>query len=67
LPQLGQAGAGVVCSPSIWHRVTVRQRPSCDEDHISSTVISIGAPPVLAASATPTGRCSPTFYLDEGN
>ena len=24
----------------IW--VTVRQRPSCDEDHISSTVISIG-------------------------
>ena len=29
--------------------MTVRQRPSCDEDHISSTVISIGAPPVLAA------------------
>jgi hypothetical protein len=46
--------------------MTVRQRPSCDEDHISSTVISIGAPPVLAASATPTGRCSPTFYLDKG-
>ena len=34
--------------------MTIRQRPSCDEDHISSTVISIGAPPVLAASATPT-------------
>ena len=39
--------------------MTVRQRPSCDEDHISSTAISIGEPPVLAASATPPGSRLP--------
>jgi hypothetical protein len=30
------------CAATFSGRMTVRQRPSCDEDHISSTAISIG-------------------------
>ena len=45
--------------------MTVRQRPSCDEDHISSTATSI-APPDIAASAITTGRRSPGCLLRGG-
>ena len=45
--------------------MTVRQRPSCDEDHISSTAISIGAPPVLECVRDANGQALAYVYFED--